>query len=93
MTASVELTMPPTIGAAIGFIRSELMPVFPEDGPETRDHGEYGHQHRPQAQDRPLRRGSLDVLMVQRAPLRETLIERRVQIYNHHDSSLDGDTE
>ena len=33
MTAMVEVIIPPTIGAAIGFITSELIPVSQSSGP------------------------------------------------------------
>ena len=40
----VEVTMPPTIGAAIGFITSEPMPVSQRIGHETGKNGSDGHQ-------------------------------------------------
>ncbi len=40
--------MPPTIGAAIGFITSEPMPLSHRIGNQTREHHAYGHELRPE---------------------------------------------
>jgi len=80
ITATVDVTIPPTIGAAIGFITSEPNARLPEQGREARDNGEDRHEHRPQAQHRPIDGRRPDVLVRHRSILGQTLIERRAQI-------------
>jgi hypothetical protein len=50
--------MPPTIGAAMGFITSEPTPVLPQDRHQTGHHGGDGHEFGTQATNRAFNRGS-----------------------------------
>ena len=58
----VEVIMPPTIGAAIGFMTSELNPLSHRDWRETQHHHRDRHQFRPKALHRAFDRCLLDVL-------------------------------
>ena len=48
----VEVTIPPTIGAAMGFITSEPMPDSHRIGARLRNHGSHRHQFGTQALNR-----------------------------------------
>jgi hypothetical protein len=58
--------MPPTIGAAVGFITSEPTPVFPQDRHQTGHHGGDGHEFGTQATNRAFNCGVLNGLVGKR---------------------------
>jgi len=76
----VEVIMPPTSGAAIGFMTSELMPLSHKIGNETRQHHAYGHKFRPEAVHGAFDDGLLDVFVLQRFSAREATVQRFVEV-------------
>ena len=60
-TFIVEVIMPPTIGAAMGFITSDPTPVSHRIGTRPRQNSRHGHQLGPQVLDGAFGGGLLDI--------------------------------
>jgi hypothetical protein len=63
----VDVTMPPTIGAAIGFVTSEPTPVS-HNGDEAREHDAHGHELRAESVHCAFDSRFFDVFVLQRFP-------------------------
>src|SRR5258705_13709527 len=85
----VEVTMPPTIGAAIGFMMSEPTPVLQRIGNRPAIHADR-HQLWPKPEHRASDRRLQNVFIRHLAATREPPVEGFVQIQHHHDACLHG---
>ena len=87
----VEVIMPPTIGAAIGFMTSEPMPDSQRIGTKAGKDRAYGHELWPQTLDRAFNRRCLHIGIRQRLSALQLVFERFMEIDDHDDAGFDRD--
>ena len=83
--------MPPTIGAAIGFMTSDPIPDSQSIGARLRITAVTGHQFWAQPLDRAIDSRLFEIGLRQKRPLSNSVLQSFVEVDDHHHSGLHCD--